>query len=140
MMEASGNIYHLIFQTRDFGVAIPPLHRDEFFDAIALLFSNRHCPVYAVGGDMNHVHILTEIPFRKNVKMLIEKIKNISCFRAAGILDMERFGGWLKGCLSFIVERDRLPFWADYIEQQDTIHSEISWMQEKRQFMNYNLF
>ena len=139
-MEASGNIYHLIFQTRDFGVAIPPLHRDEFFDAIALLFSNRHCPVYAVGGDMHHVHILTEIPLRKNVKKLIEKIKNISCFRAAGILDMERFGGWLKGCLSFIVERDRLPFWVDYIEQQDTIHSEMSWMQEKRQFMNYNLF
>ena len=54
--------------------------------------------------------------------------------------DMERFGGWLKCCLSFIVERDRLPFWVDYIEQQDTIHSKMSWMQEKRQFMNYNLF
>ena len=139
MMEVKGYIYHFILQTRDYGLGIPPLHRQEFFSAIALLFTNRRCPVYAVGGDMNHLHVITEIPFKRNVKTLIEKIKNLSNAKGTEILQLDRFCGWMRGYLSFVIDRDRLPFWVDYVERQDEIHSAISWMQEKRQFKNYNL-
>lgn len=137
MMKPQNCIYHLIFETRDVGLAIPEAHRHKFFSEIALLLDNRHCSVYAIGGDMNHVHIITEIPAKKSFKPLIDKIKVISAAKAADILETGTFCGWLKGYISFTIDKTELPYWVDYVDSQAQIHSEINWMQEKRQLMKY---
>lgn len=138
-MERECRLYHIIFQTRDIGMALPQIHRGDFYNLIALLFTNRRCPVYAIGGGMNHIHIIVGVPINKSLKPLIDKVRVISHTKAHKILDIDSFCGWLKGTMLYTIEKSRLPYWVDYVENQEAIHSDISWLQEKQRFMNYNL-
>ncbi len=131
-METTRHMYHVIFQTQNPGLAIPYEGMNDFFTFIARLFTNRKCPVYAVGGSMNHVHIIVEIPEKKDYKTMFNKVKSISWSKAAEHLPVDDFCGWLKGYISFSISHRELPYWVDYVEHQDRIHEHKSWAEEKR--------
>lgn len=135
-MDTIRHIYHVIFQTQNPGLAIPIDGREDFFTYIARLFSNRKCPVYAVGGGINHVHILVEIPEKKDYKVMINKVKCISWAKADEYLPVEKFCGWLKNYISFTIGYRELPYWVDYVEHQESIHEDKSWAEEKRHLLS----
>ncbi len=134
------HLYHLIFVTKGCKMTLPTKGKELMIDLMTRIFTGKGCHVYAANTFLNHVHILVEIPNPADFSKIVNKVKSTT-----GTIYLKRpeyadFSGWAAGFDSFSVSFSDLHQIRQHIEQQHTIHQEISFEEEYVQLLEENGF
>ncbi len=136
-MDKRTKLYHIILETKANGIINSSERRDLLFNEIKVMFSNRRCHVFAIGGHDDHVHIIADVPVRKDFSRMLKKIRSLSWLKANDIFGSMNFSGWSKKIMAIPLDKNLFPNWIKFVESQDEIHLQISWEEEKKLFSKF---
>ena len=120
------HLYHLIFVTKGRKMTIPTTGKGLMLERMTRIFTGKGCRVHAANAFLNHVHVLVEIPNSGDFSKKTPEYAD--------------FSGWAAGFDSFSVSFSDLHRLRRHIEEQHTIHQEISFEEEYGQLLEENGF
>jgi REP element-mobilizing transposase RayT len=82
------------------------------------------CQVLAVGGTVDHVHVLVKLPPTLSLAKLVNQMKGVSSALARRVLGKDCFFGWQSGYGAFTVCPPCAARVARYVNQQAAHHQE----------------
>ncbi|NQT91317.1 MAG: IS200/IS605 family transposase [Lentisphaerae bacterium] len=124
--------YHIVFSTKNRERVLSSDNRERLFRYIWGVVKNKKCHLYRVGGEMDHVHVFSDLhptvclsDFVKDIKVSSSKwIKDEGVFKG--------FGGWQDGYGAFTHAEDDKDDVIEYIKGQEEHHKRVSFMDEYR--------
>lgn len=134
------HIYHIIFITKGYNMSIPMEEKDLLLDRMTQIFAGKGCPVYAINAFLNHVHVLVEIPRTENFNRIMNKVKSSTGALYRKNPEHTDFVGWMYGFDSFSVSFGDIQQLKQRIDEQQSIHQELSFEEEYRQLLEENGF
>jgi REP element-mobilizing transposase RayT len=137
-------LYQIVFGSFDYTPFLNSENENILFPYIAGILKNKSCHSYIIGGESNHVHIIshihpTEAPayLVKDIKLASHKmiLKNSKLF--------SHFTGWQVGYSSFIYHISSKNKLIKYVENQREHHKIFSFKEElirllKEHSLNYD--
>ncbi len=130
------NYIHIIFSTKNRQPLIKPLYEQELHAYLGGICNELSCPVLAVGGYIDHVHILCMLS--KNIALveLIKKIKiNSSKWMKTKDGSLANFY-WQDGYGAFSVNPSETKVAINYIQTQHEHHRNKTFQEKYRAFLN----
>jgi putative transposase len=119
------NYYHLVWATKNREPLIQPEFEDNLYRFLIAKAAELGCYTYAIGGDVDHVHVALANPPKNAVSEVMKTLKGASSYHvnhfirpAVGHFDWQR--GY--GCMTF-GETNR-AWVVSYIQQQKQHHAE----------------
>lgn len=134
------HIYHIIFITKGCKMSILMEGKDLLPDRMTQIFTGKGCQVHAINAFLNHVHILVEIPQTENFNKIVNKVKSSTGVLCRKNPEHTDFVGWVPGFDSFSVSFGNIHQLKQLIEEQQSIHRELSFEEEYRQLLEENRF
>lgn len=134
------NYIHLIFSTKLRQPLIHPPVEAELHRYLGGICNNLECPVIAVGGYSDHVHILCMLSKKIPLMKLMEELKSHSSkwIKTKG-LGYEKFY-WQDGYGAFSVNPSEIDAVITYIHNQHEHHRRKTFQEEYRSFLKkYNV-
>ena len=135
---------HIVFSTKNRAEYIPETIAPELFSFMAGVCNNLECNPVAVGGYLNHVHILCLLS-RKVAQMdLVSKVKsNSSRWVKAKYPELQALFDWQDGYGIFSVSKSKVNAVTKYINTQAEHHSKMVFEDEflgllKKHNVDYN--
>ncbi len=132
MPQSLGQVYvHLVFSTKECTPFLADRTlRDALHGYMTGIFNNLGCPSLRIGGVEDHVHILFRLSRTRTITQVEQEVKRGSStwLRAQGI---EAFD-WQDGYGAFSVSPQNLDGVISYIENQETLHLDLSFANEYR--------
>jgi putative transposase len=116
--------YHLIWSTKDRQPLLAPLVEKHVYGYLTGKAVGLGGVVYALGGTVDHVHMVVAIPPAISVSKFVGQVKGVAStrFNKSGISDV-RFE-WQGEYSAFSFDAKRLPNYIAYVERQKEHHAE----------------
>ena len=121
-------IFHVVFSTKDRAKDLNLGVRAELYPYLSGLVRERRGKALAVGGGLDHVHLLASLPPSLDVSALLRFVKANSSRWVRG--KFNRHFGWQAGYSAFTVSRSKQSEVAAYIENQEAHHRRQSFEDE----------
>jgi putative transposase len=121
------NYIHLVFSTRERRPFIRPEWQNMLHDDLRRIAQEYGVALDSVGGSNDHVHILTSLPPKISVAMLVRALKAKSS-KMMG--DRGHLFGWQAGYGCFSVSASRLQDVRLYIASQEQHHRRRTFPEE----------
>lgn len=137
MPQSLSNIHiHAVFSTKGRSPYLTDEDfRREVFAYIGGISRNLDCQPVAIGGWIDHVHLLARFGKEVTLATWIKEVKrNSSTFAKRRIPDFS----WQSGYAAFAVDARGLDAAARYIRQQDEHHRTVPFQEELRGLMEEN--
>ena len=86
----------------------------------------------AIGGTLDHVHLLVRFPTTLSVAKLAKEVKGVSSHLVTHVLRPGEFFKWQGGYGAFTLRKKDVPVVQRYIQKQKEHHqmgTEIAWME-----------
>lgn len=129
------NYIHIVFSTKYREALLFPPYEQELHTYIGGYCKDLGCPVLAVGGHVDHVHILLMLTQKLPLMTVVQKVKaNSSRWYKTLSPELENFF-WQDGYGAFSVNPKQVEVVQQYIFQQHLHHSHQSYQQEYRAFL-----
>ena len=128
---------HIVFSTRDrFPFLKDHEVRTQMHAYLAAVFRQLQSPAAAVGGYVDHVHILCRLARTMTSADLIGEVKRESSgwIKSKGNV-LSKFY-WQKGYGAFSVSQSKVPSVKNYIRDQDRHHQKTSFKDEFRALLD----
>ncbi len=119
---------HCVWATWDRLPLITPDIREIVHSAIARECTELGCTPIAVGGVMDHVHLLVNFPATLGISQLMKNVKGSSSHLIAHEVKPNHFFKWQGAYGAFTVSNCDLDRIADYIRNQETHHQQDSFI------------
>ena len=136
MSQSLCKIYlHIIFHIKTTSPPIKEEHLERLHSYIGQLVNTTGCQTMLVGGVSDHVHLVCQLSKNENVAHLVEEIKRNSS-RWIKTIDngYQRFA-WQGGYAAFSISESVLPKTMDYVRNQKTHHTKVSFRDEYLHFL-----
>ncbi|MBI5566413.1 MAG: IS200/IS605 family transposase [Chloroflexi bacterium] len=131
MREPYTQLYlHCVWATWDRLPLITPAIEGELYRAIAAKVHELKCDVIAIGGIVDHVHVLTRFPTTLAVATLVKEVKGNSSHFMTHVVAPEQFFKWQGAYGAFTVSKSGVDAVADYIQHQKIHHAENTSIEE----------
>ena len=104
--------------------------RKKLFGYIAGILTNIGCDPIAVGGHIDHVHILCNLSKTISLSKAMELTKSNSSRWIKTQDDKYKYFGWQNGYGAFSVDKRQLAKVKSYILDQGRVHSNLSFQNE----------
>jgi putative transposase len=129
-------LINTVFSTKDQQPLITPGIEPLLYDKISkILYDECYSPALAIGGDVEHVHILYVNARNWSVDKIVNRVKERSSkFIRKWSPDFD----WQEGYAAVTVSRSHDEIEKDYIARQKVIHKTLAYKDEFRQFLNDN--
>jgi len=116
--------YHLVWSTKNRQPLLTPQVERHIYDFLTSKAIGLKGVVYAVGGTVDHVHMVVSVPPAISVSKFVGQIKGVAStrFNKSGIGDA-RFE-WQSEYGAFSFDAKRLPNYVAYVERQKEHHAE----------------
>lgn len=132
------NYLHIVFSTRNRQPFITPHIAPELFKYIGGICKKLECFPLAIGGHIDHIHILCVLSKKIALIKLMQEIKTYS-----SLWIKERFPKlqdfyWQEGYGAFSVNHQHVEQVKSYIYNQHLLHSSKNFENEFRGFLEMN--
>jgi putative transposase len=116
--------YHLVWSTKKRQPLLTPLVEKHIYGYLTGKAVGLKAIVYALGGTLDHVHMVVAIPPAVSVSTFVGQIKGVAStrFNKSGVSDV-RFE-WQDEYGAFSFDAKRLPNYIAYVERQKEHHAE----------------
>jgi len=131
------NYIHIVFSTKGRKDLISPEISSRLFPYMYGIFKNMKCYPKLIGGHVNHVHILCQLPKTLALSKLIEQLKSGSSKWLKADNRLENFA-WQNGYAAFSVQYNNVLTVVDYIANQEVHHQNLSFEDELRKLLIEN--
>jgi REP element-mobilizing transposase RayT len=121
-----------VFSTKDQKPTLLNIQTD-LYSYISAIFRNIECPIIAVGGAADHIHILFCLSREKSLSDIVQMVK-VSTTRWIKAKHQPQFA-WQKGYGAFSVSQSGVSEVHAYITNQEKHHEEISFQEEFVDFL-----
>ena len=124
------NYVHIVFSTKYRDPMIYPPFEEELYAYLGGTCNELECPVIAVGGYMDHVHILCMLSKKIALMTLVQKVKaNSSKWFKTKDKRLENFF-WQDGYGAFSVNPSEVDRVISYIQNQHEHHQNKGYKKE----------
>ena len=123
-------LYHIVYGTKDHQATLDLDRHEDLCRYTAGILRNKNCVVYKVGGDIDHLHILTSLHPSLTLANLVKDVKLASSGWIKNEKVFSHFGGWQDGYGAFTCswkDKDRI---ANYIANQREHHRRKTFREE----------
>lgn len=113
--------YHLVWATYQRRPIITETSEPKLYDYITLKCEELHCPLYAIGGMSDHLHIVVSIPPNLSIAEFAKRIKGSS----SRFMNQCRLGyqfTWQREYGVFSLGSKQLDRAIDYVQNQKAHH------------------
>ena len=110
--------YHLVWSTKHRSETLRPQVREVLFDYLRSKAIGLGGTVYAVGGTLDHVHMVVTVPPSLAVGTFVGQIKGASAARFNKTHPNGVGIQWQAGYGAFTIERSRLSWYVRYVQNQ----------------------
>lgn len=117
---------HCVWGTWDRLPLITPDVQEVIYSAITKQCSDLGCKVIAIGGTVDHVHLLTGFPPKLTISELMQKAKGSSSHLITHEIKPNEFFKWQGGYGAFTVSHHLIEQTANYICNQAIHHQQKS--------------
>jgi len=114
---------HCVWATWDRLPLITPTIEARLYAAIAAKSRELKCEMIAIGGDVDHVHVLERFPTTLAVATLLKEVKGSSSHLMAHEVTPNEFFKWQGAYGAFTVSKDAVKSVAAYISNQKAHHA-----------------
>ncbi len=129
------NYIHIIFSTKHRQPLIHPPYESELHAYLGGICKALECPVLAVGGYTNHVHILCMLSKKITLMQLLKELKaNSSKWMKTKHPDLSNFY-WQDGYGAFSVNPAEVEVVKTYIQNQHEHHHKKTFNEEYLAFL-----
>jgi REP element-mobilizing transposase RayT len=134
------NYIHVIFSTKNRESIIHPPYEDELHNYLGGICKNLECHPIKIGGFTDHIHILCMLSKKIALVKLLEEVKSHSSkWMKTKDASLAKFY-WQDGYGAFSVNPSQIDTVREYIANQRTHHSKITFQDEYRAFLKkYNV-
>ncbi len=115
---------HCVWATWDRLPLISPEIEAALYKAIIAKAHELKCGVVAIGGTVDHVHLLARFPTTLAVATLVKEVKGNSSHFMTHVILPEQFFKWQGAYGAFTVSKSGVETVANYIQRQKTHHAE----------------
>ncbi|MBD2594155.1 IS200/IS605 family transposase [Nostoc spongiaeforme FACHB-130] len=117
---------HCVWGTWDRLPLVTPDIQEIIYSAIAKQCSELGCKVIAIGGIVDHVHLLAGYPPNLTISELVQKTKGSSSHLITHEIKPQEFFKWQGGYGAFTVSHHHIDQIANYIHHQPIHHQQKS--------------
>jgi putative transposase len=114
--------YHLIWATHDRLPLITTTHESELYQYIRQQCSNLDCPLHAIGGTEDHIHLVVSIPPRLAIAKVVKQIKGSSSHYMNQTICKQGFA-WQNEYGVFSLGSKQLEIAVNYVLHQKQHHA-----------------
>jgi REP element-mobilizing transposase RayT len=114
---------HCVWATWDRLPLITPDLEARLYPAIINKCRELRCDVKAIGGDVDHVHLLVRFPTTLAVATLLKEVKGSSSHLVTHEIAPTEFFKWQGAYGAFTVSKDDVDDVIDYIRNQKAHHA-----------------
>ena len=125
-------LIHCVFSTKNREPFIDDDIEVELFQYLGGVCNRMECPSLKVGGYLDHVHVLCSLSRKLPIMDLLEEIKKRSSKWIKGKGDKYAGFYWQTGYAAFSVDEKTVASIIQYIENQKTHHTGLSFQDELR--------
>lgn len=129
-------LIHIVINTKDRKMTIPPEHKQDLYRYIWGVIKNHSCRLYRINGIGNHLHMLVGLHQSICIMDLVRDIKRSSSLWAKEHEKFPLFEGWQKEYAAFSVswkDKDNL---ISYIQNQEVHHNVTTFDEEHQQLLS----
>ena len=129
-------LVHMVFSTKDQRPLITQDIEPFLYDKVSkILFDECYSPALAIGGSVDHMHVLYVNARDRSIDFVVNRVKQRSAtFIQKWVPGFE----WQESYGAVSVSRWSHEIEKDYIRQQKTIHKDLSYYDEFRKFLADN--
>ena len=129
-------LVHAIFSTKGRVALIDPVIELELYPYLASVLKTCNSPALAIGGVEDHIHLLFNLSRTYSVAKVIEDVKSDSSkwIKKKGLKYSHFY--WQNGYGSFTIGRSNLDTVKQYIANQKSHHTKITFQDEYREFLH----
>jgi REP-associated tyrosine transposase len=131
-------LIHCVFSTKGRRNLITPDIRNRLWSYIGGIARENSMSALAVGGTLNHVHVLLSIPQTMSIAQVMQKIKGVSSKWVHDEFPKHRDFKWQKGYGAFGIGLSQMKRTVEYIENQEEHHKGKTFEQEFVAFLKKN--
>jgi|SRR5690554_4220499 len=121
---------HAIWRTKGSLPLLKSLYENRIYNYIKDQFTEMECPVKAINGVENHIHILFQLNQKRSIAEVMKQAKG-SCSHYINSEDIipQKFA-WQTGYAAFSVSESIVPKVQSYIKKQKEHHKKQSFSEE----------
>ena len=123
------NYVHLIFGTKDRRKCIVPVLQSKLWGYLEDVARNEGFEIAAIGGTVDHVHVLALLPPRMAVANVVRLLKASS---SKWMIETGHLFAWQEGYGAFSVSVSNVKRVTDYIREQAGHHAKRTYEDEFR--------
>ena len=132
------NYIHIVFSTKNRFPLINPSFEGDLHAYLGGICKNLDCPVIAIGGHVDHVHILCLLSKKIALMKIMQKVKaGSSKWIKTKYPALQNFY-WQNGYGAFSVNHKEVETEANYINNQHEHHKKKTFQEEYRSFLSKN--
>jgi putative transposase len=121
---------HCVWATWDRLPLVTPEIEARLYTSIGSNCRELNCEMVAIGGDVDHVHLLVRLPTTISVANLLKEVKGASSHLMTHGIAPNDFFKWQGGYGAFTVSKDGVKAVADYINNQKAHHAARSLVED----------
>ena len=131
-------LYHIIFRTKYSKPSISELNEQKLYAYISGIIKNKKGILFAIGGKLDHIHILVSIPPNIAISdfMKVLKVESSKWIKDSGYFPS--FLGWGSGYAVFSCSNNEKDTIFNYIKNQKEHHKKVLFKDELERFFKEN--
>lgn len=115
---------HMVWTTKNRDPLITIGIESSIYRCIASVAEELHCPIIAIGGIEDHVHVLLNLHNTVSVAELARRLKGSSSHLAASLIEPTAGFVWSDSYGAFTVGEKEVPHIKKYVMNQKSHHSD----------------
>lgn len=127
--------YHIVFATKYRQPIITDAFRPRLYGYMGGILRGKNCTTLEVGGTVDHVHILAQLPPTFALSAIMRDLK---CYSSKWLNELPESDGrfeWQKGYGAFTVGNSQIPRMRTYLQNQEEHHRSKTFEEEYIQFL-----
>lgn len=140
MQAITNHMYiHAMFCTKNCAYLILPENEEKLWNCISTHGAQNSCPISAIGGTCDHLHMVFTPSPSRSVDSIIKDIKKYSkSWMNNSFFGEKRPFDWQDGYGAFSTSRSKLKTMARYIDDQKKIHETMTYEEELIKILNFH--
>jgi len=123
-------LIHVMWSTLDQRPYISKQFQDELYAYMTSLIKSKHGNVLAIGGSLDHLHLLMTLPSEISIAEMIKHAKSYSSKWAKNKTSVNPDFGWQKGFVAISTDESKTNNVCNYIRADHLKHPFKSYQEE----------
>jgi REP element-mobilizing transposase RayT len=115
-------LYQIVFSTKNRVHSLTKPNREELYKYIWGILNNKNCHLFRIGGNTDHIHIVTHIHPSISLASLVKDIKMASSDHIKSLNLFPDFDGWQNGYGGFTYSFKEKDLLIEYVKNQEAHH------------------